>query len=394
MCEKKHNVLIVHNYYQIPGGEDTVVANEKKMLEEHGHKVLLYTRHNSELKSLSKWQKMTLPITTIFNFKTYAEVKKLIKDEKIEVVHVHNTLNLISPSVYYAAFSCNVPVVQTVHNFRLVCPGATFFRNGNICEECLKKGLLCAVKNKCYRDSRLQSLACVISTRIHRVLGAYGKLNYICLTQFNKEKLLNLKQITEETVYVKPNFVKADPTVKINQDRKNQMIYAGRLDKIKGVDFLLEAWKEMRDSKTQLLVYGTGPLEGWCKAYIESHQLKNVEMMGLVDNKEIKNILCESKGLILPTRWYEGFPMTILEAFSVGTPVLGSAIGNVGNLIKEHVNGSCFSVDNKEELLNAVKNLDVNYQKVFDYFQENYSAESNYDKLKMIYEGVTNRKSN
>ena len=167
MSDRKQKVLIVHNYYQIPGGEDTVVANEKKMLEDHGHEVVLYTRHNSELKTLSKLQKILLPISTVFNFQTYREVKKIIKEQKIEIVHVHNTLNLVSPSVYYAAFACHVPVVQTVHNFRLLCPGATFFRDGHVCEDCLSNGMVCAVKHKCYRGSTVQTLACVLSTWFH-----------------------------------------------------------------------------------------------------------------------------------------------------------------------------------------------------------------------------------
>ena len=128
--ERKQNILIVHNYYQIPGGEDTVVANEKKMLEDHGHKVVLYSRNNSELKKMSRLQKLMLPFTTVFNPRTYRDIKRLIKTEQIDIVHVHNTLNLISPSVYYAASAMNVPLVQTVHNFRLLCPGATFYRDG------------------------------------------------------------------------------------------------------------------------------------------------------------------------------------------------------------------------------------------------------------------------
>ena len=137
---KKQNILIIHNYYQIPGGEDTVVANEKKMLEKHGHKVILYSRNNAELKQMSKLQKVFLPITTVFNPRTYRDIKKLIRDEKIEIVHVHNTLNLVSPAVYYAARRMKVPVVQTIHNFRLLCPGATFYRDGHICEDCVEYG--------------------------------------------------------------------------------------------------------------------------------------------------------------------------------------------------------------------------------------------------------------
>ena len=181
MEEKKQKILIVHNYYQIPGGEDTVVANEKKMLEDLGHKVIFYSRNNSEIKEMSKIQKLKLPFTTIFNPKTYKDIKKLIKEENIDIVHVHNTLNLISPSVYYAALNCKVPVVQTIHNFRLLCPGATFYRDGHIWEDCGKYGLKCAVKHGCYRESKAQTLICVISTVVHRFTGIYGKINYtIC----------------------------------------------------------------------------------------------------------------------------------------------------------------------------------------------------------------------
>lgn len=208
---KKEKILIVHNYYQIPGGEDTVVVNEKKLLEEHGYEVLLYSRNNNELKRMSKLQKLCLPFTTVFSIRTYREVKGIIKQNKIDVVHVHNTLNLISPSVYYAAFSTKIPVIQTIHNFRLLCPGAMFYREGRVCEDCLDKGLKCAVSNKCYRGSKVQTLACVLTLKIHRLLGTYKKLNYICLTEFNKEKLLQLnkgkKQIIDPSkVFVKPNF--------------------------------------------------------------------------------------------------------------------------------------------------------------------------------------------
>ena len=134
------NILIVHNYYQIPGGEDTVVANEKKMLESHGHKVSFYNRSNSELNQMSLFRKLALPITTVFNPHTYMEIRDIIRGQKIEIVHVHNTLNLVSPSVYYAALSRKVPVVQTIHNFRMICPGATFYRDGHICEDCAEKG--------------------------------------------------------------------------------------------------------------------------------------------------------------------------------------------------------------------------------------------------------------
>lgn len=386
MSEKKQKVLIVHNYYQIPGGEDTVVANEKKMLEEHGHQVVLYTRHNEELNSFTKLQKLLLPFSMIFCRKTYEEVKHLIEKEKITVVHVHNTLNLISPSVYYAAFRKKVPVVQTIHNFRLLCPGAAFFRDGHICEECVSKRLMCGVKHGCYRDSRIQTMVCVVSTWIHRALGTYGKLNYICLTEFNKKKLLQLKQIREEKVFVKPNFVQSEESVIPYEQRKDQFVYAGRLEKIKGIDLLFRAWSRLDPKEFKLVICGTGSMEQWCREYIEKEQLSNVELRGFLDNEAVKEVIGQSKALILPTRWYEGFPMTIAEAYSVGTPVIVSDLGNAGNLVEEGKCGYKFQPDSEESLCSAVEKLKDSFHGMEREWMERYSEESNYKQLRKIYE--------
>ena len=154
MGNNKPKVLIVHNYYQISGGEDTVVENEKELLESHGHEVILYSRDNADLQKYHLFRKIFLPIETVFSLKTYREIKKIIREKQVNLVHVHNTLALVSPSVYYAAFRCKVPVVQTLHNFRLLCPGAAFYRDGDICENCVEYGLKCAVKHNCYREDR------------------------------------------------------------------------------------------------------------------------------------------------------------------------------------------------------------------------------------------------
>ena len=385
---KKRNILIVHNYYQIPGGEDTVVANEKKMLEDHGHKVILYSRNNTELNEMSKLKKMALPVTTIFNPRTYREIKKLIKLENIEIVHVHNTLNLISPAVYYAARAMHIPVVQTIHNFRMLCPGATFYRDGHICEDCVKHGLKCAVKHNCYRGSKIQTLACVISTWFHRMTGIYGKINYICLTEFNKSKLLELKQIKAERVFVKPNFVKGKSSFIPESERKNQFIFAGRLDKLKGIDILLGAWKLMGDKAPKLLICGTGPMEEWVRQYVEKNSLFNVEIRGFVSNTKVKQLIANSKALILPTQWYEGFPMTIVEAYSVGTPVIGSNIGNVGDLIKGGITGQSFFYKSVEELVMALDKQDFDSRIIAKYYEQNYSEDVNYNILVKCYECV------
>ncbi|UZQ50354.1 glycosyltransferase family 4 protein [Clostridium kluyveri] len=387
-------VLIVHNYYQVSGGEDIVVSNEKKMLEDNGHKVIVYSRNNSEIKKMDKFQKLCLLSTVVFSIKTYREVKKIIKAKDIDIVHVHNTLSLISPSVYYAAISCNVPVIQTIHNFRLLCPGATFYRDGVICEDCVTKGLKCAVKHKCYRGSRVQTLACIVILTAHRLLGIYKKINYICLTDFNKKKLLQLNsdgknRIDESKVFVKPNFVNTYKRIIPYELRSQQFVFVGRLDKLKGIGLLLEAWKEIKDF--DLIICGVGPEENWCRKFIEKNGMTNVNMMGHIPNTQVMDIIAKSKALILPTRWYEGFPMTIVESWGVGTPVIGSNIGNVGNLIKSGINGFKFEFDSVESLQKVIRQkYNVSIDELIKY-KLYYSAANNYKQLFMIYNKIQNK---
>jgi len=390
----KEKVLLVHNYYKIPGGEDSVVANEKQMLEENGHQVVFYSRHNNEMDSMSKIQKLLLPINTIFNLKTFKDIVRIIKNENIDVVHIHNTLTLISPAVYYAALYCKVPVVQTVHNFRMLCPGATFYRDGNICEDCVSKGLKCAIKHKCYRGSLFQTLLCVMNTKIHRFTGIYKKINYICLTEFNKEKLLLLnkgkrKVIDENKVFIKPNFSPRETTEEIKTERKEQYVFAGRLEEIKGIKLLLEAWKQLGENAPKLIICGTGPLEKWCKDFVEENNLNNVEFRGFVPNEEVLEIISESRALIFPTQVYEGFPMTIVEAFSVGTPVICSDLGNAGSIVEEGMTGHKFKCNNSNELINIVqqfKDFKSMGENSYEKYKQSFSSRRNYEKLKKIYE--------
>lgn len=388
--KKKMKILIVHNYYQIPGGEDSVLFNEKRLLEENGNEVYVYSRNNIDLKKFNTIQKICLPINLVFSLRTYYDIKKIIKSKNIDILHVHNTISLISPSVYYAAFSSNVPIVQTIHNFRLLCPAATFYRDNTVCEQCITNGLKCALKYNCYRNSKLQTLACVLSMRIHRMLGTYKKLNYICLTEFNKEKLLNLKQVDIKKVFIKPNFVDCNSPVIPYNKRKNQFVFAGRLDKTKGVDKLFYAWNKMGESAPKLLICGTGPLENWCKQFIKKNNLANVKMLGFIENDQVRKIISTSKALILPSQWYEGFPMSIVESFSVGTPVIGSDIGNIGSIIIDEVNGLKISPNSVEGLVNAIesfedKNLVSN---TFQYYRDNYTSETNYHTLLNIYQSA------
>lgn len=383
---KKQNIMIVHNYYQIPGGEDTVVANEKKILEEHGHKVILYSRNNAELKQMSKLRKLLLPVTTVFNPRTYNEIKRIIKKENIEIVHVHNTLNLISPSVYYAARAMKVPVVQTVHNFRLVCPGATFYRDGHICEDCLRHGLKCSVTHSCYRGSKIQTLACALTLTIHRIMGIYKKINYICLTEFTKDKIKSV--VDPERVYIKPNFV-------YDQKGPNQAedyyIFVGRVEEIKGVNVLVDAFRSMPNKK--LKIVGRGDLSEYIAARLEKEDIHNIELLGFRPHDEVNALLKHAKALIMCSQWYETFGMVIAEAYSNGVPAIVGRIGNIKDLVDESVTGELFAYDDPKDLVVAVERFEsksqVEYSKnAYDFYCRNLTGEKNYATLRTIYEQV------
>ena len=380
------NILIVHNYYQIPGGEDTVVANEKLLLEQHGHNVVLYTRSNSELREMQKTGKLLLPITTVFNPRTYKNIKRLIVENKIDVVHVHNTLNLISPAVYYASRVCNVPVVQTVHNFRLVCPGATFYRDGHICEDCLRHGLKCSVKHNCYRGSKIQTLACALTLTIHRILGIYKKINYICLTEFTKDKIKSV--VDPERVYIKPNFVYDQKGLNQAED---YYIFVGRIEEIKGVDVLVDAFRSMPSKK--LKIVGRGDMSEHIAKRLEKENICNVELLGYKLHDEVNELLKHAKALIMCSQWYETFGMVIAEAYSNGVPAIVGRIGNIKDLVDESVTGELFAYDDAKDLVAAVERFEskpqVEYSKnAYDFYCRNLTGEKNYATLRTIYEQV------
>jgi glycosyltransferase involved in cell wall biosynthesis len=390
---KKHKILIVHNYYQIPGGEDTVVANEMKLLRDNGHEVVLYTRNNNELNNFNKLRKIFLPFTTVFSIRTFREVKKIIKQQKIDVVHVHNTLNLISPSVYYAAFTCKVTVIQTIHNFRLLCPGGLFYRSGNICDDCVSNGLKSAVTNKCYRGSMVQSFAIAFTLKLHRILGTYTKIDgYICLSNFMKEKMAVL--IDQNKVFVKPNFMNRTP--KVEEDKTNidtniddYYLYIGRIETNKGIQLLLDAFEKLPNEK--LLIIGDGVYKEQMLKTIANKNLSNVSYLGFITGIKKKKLVKNAKAVIVPSQSYESFGMVVIEAYQLLTPVIVSNLGTLPNLIKEGETGMTFKSDSAEDLSETVKKMKFFNKEDFEeniktLFEKKYSEEVNYNMLIDIYQ--------
>ncbi len=393
----KYKILLVHNFYQKPGGEDTVFYNEKKLLEQHGHEVVVYTRNNSEIKNT--FHKILLPFITIFNFKTYFDIKKIIKTQKIDIVHVHNTLCLISPSVFYAALSAKVPVVQTLHNFRMQCPNGLFFRDNHICEDCACGKLASALKNKCYRNSFFQTLAVVLMLKIHRLTGIYKKINFICLTEFNKNKLLLLnkdkKIIDGNKIFVKPNFVfdTSSPENKNNKQSKSHdeeyYLYVGRLDYIKGIDIVLDAFSKMPDKTVHII--GSGK-EKYENSYSKH---PNIKFLGQLSPSEVESEMSSAKALIFASRWYEGQPMTIIEAYKSSLPIISCDIGNANDLIIEGSTGMHFKNDESNSLIDIVDKFNFVDIRQFEAgsrkeYENKYIDSIGYKKIDVMYSQILN----
>lgn len=404
---QKKRILIVHNAYKIPGGEDSVVANELQLLRDAGHEVTLYQKNNAEMDSYSLFQKLLLPLRSIYSRKTYREVRALIREHRIDLVHVHNTLLVISPSVYDAARSLSVPVVQTIHNYRLLCPNALFLRDGQICQDCLSHGLRQSVKHACYRGSRSQTLIVSLMLAYHRRRGTYRRLSYICLTDFNREMLLRLSVrgkplLSPAQIYVKPNFT-ADPGVPIPYaEREPYFLFASRMDASKGIFVLLRAWEQYEQNAAhpkELVLCSTGPEEDAVRSYIQMHALSHVRMLGQLTHEDVITKMRYALAVCLPTQWYEGFPVTIAESFACGTPVIGSNIGNVGTLVTHGETGLTHAPADADALANIFLQWDPSSETVQAMserarktYEDAYSPEKNLEMLTKIYNNVLRKR--
>ena len=385
MAKKK--ILLVHNFYQISGGEHTVFENEKNLLLENGHEVYTYTRSNDELKH-SKRKLLLMPFTTSWSFKTYFGVRRLIREKQIDVVHCHNTFPLISPSVYYAARSMKVPVVQTIHNFRFLCPNGLFYCDGKVCEKCREeKSFLPALKNGCYRGSKVQTLVAVAMLQIHRWLGTYRKINYIFLTEFNKGKFADLIDIQGENIFVKPNFVSRPAITMSSGEIGKKFIFAGRLDRNKGIDFLLNVWPELPEDY-ELHVYGDGEYRVACEAAAEKY--KNIHYFGFRPQSVIFADLAESTALLFTSDLYEGFPMSMAESFAIGRPVVATDVGNHSDVVTASCGGVTFAhrdtADFKKALEKILVHNAVHSERAMDYYLQTLTKQKNYEKLSEIYD--------
>src|ERR1700761_3046741 len=280
-------VLLVHNRYRTsaPSGEDSAVRNEQQMMERRGGKVTLFERCNDDIDESTLAAKAAMVANTIWSGKSRAELREAIRQKRPDIVHVHNTFALLSPSIYGACQSEGVPVVQTLHNFRFFCPGALFLRDGLPCEACIDKGLLQSVRHRCYRGSVGATATLATMLGLHRALGTYANdiYRYITLTEFGRGKALQ-GGLADNKVVVKPNFVPDPP--KSGSGGGKYVVYVGRLLEGKGAETLVAAWREVPSVK--LLIVGDGALRPQLEAIATQEKL-NIEFLGMQGRQSVMN---------------------------------------------------------------------------------------------------------
>lgn len=384
-------ILSIHNQYQIRGGEDESSKSEQQLLREMGHYVDVYQEHNDRVAEIGA---VPMAFRTVWSQESYSIVKKKLISSKYDIVHIQNFFPLVSPSVYYAAKSEGVPVVQTLRNYRLLCPNGLFFRNGQVCEDCMGKNIpFPGVMHGCYRNSRPASGAVATMLTVHRAMRTWTEMVdvYISLTEFARQKFI-AAGFPPEKIVVKPNFINPDPG--IGQGKGGYALFVGRLSVEKGLDTLLTAWEHL-DKKIPLKIVGDGPLAD--KVVEAAKRIPEVEWLGRRPMPEVHQLMGEAMFLVFPSKWYETFGRVAAEAFAKGTPVIAANIGAIAELIDSGRTGLHFSPGNSEDLATKVQWAIENQTKLTQMRQQaraeyeaKFTPQQNYRRMREIYDMVSN----
>jgi glycosyltransferase involved in cell wall biosynthesis len=348
-------VLIVHGAYQQFGGEDSVVRAERELLERHGDEVLLYSRHNDETKQFNFVDKAAFFPQTLYSWKSSAEIADVVQGFKPDVAFVHNVYPLISPSVYYKLNSLGVPAVQVLHNFRPFCPNGFYYTQGQVCEDCRGGNYLSAVRKRCYKDSYLLSGLYGLTLGANRLAGMIDNIaGFICLTEFFKIKMQEAG-VPDSKLFVRPNFVYAPPLESEAKSAGKYALYLGRLSPEKGCLTLIHAFEQMPGLTLKMI--GTGPQEQELKDYVRDKGVTNIEFLGFKSGDEKWQLLRDALCLVLPSEWYENFPVTVLEGFMAAKPVVASRMGGLPYIVEDGKTGLLFEAGAAQELAQKIQQL-------------------------------------
>lgn len=388
-------ILLIHNRYQQAGGEDIVFRTELDLLLTHGHNVDTLEFNNDHIKST--WNKILTGLRGLYNPISANLLRNKITTCQPDIIHIHNFFPVGSPSLLYVAATARIPVVMTLHNYRLVCPSAILYTGGHIYEKSIRQTFpIDAIKRGVYRNSRVQTAFVVATTGVHKLLGTWRKKvdRYLVLTEFARNIILS------SSLQLKPNqvVVKANSVVDcgpVPAERQNEFLFVGRLTAEKGIETLLDAAEK---ANLRLHIIGDGPLRSLVEKRAAVCPL--ITYVGFSTSETVATALRHTRALIVTSTWYEGMPLVVLEAFAASTPVIASQLGGLGELVQHEINGLHFKPGNVEDLVKQVKRLSNNAElaamlgkRARESYEAHYSPERNYQELFAIYKAViTERK--
>jgi glycosyltransferase involved in cell wall biosynthesis len=387
-------ILVVHNRYRAtaPSGENAVVDQEASVLSSRGHDVVLFQRHSDDIAAWSSLRRVTLPFRIIWSEESRRGVTAALTEFSPDVVHVHNTFPLVTPSVLYACRDASVPVVVTVHNYKLACASGDFFRSGQVCHDCLSGSSRSALAHGCYRGSRASTATVVLGGWMHAHAWRTLVAAYLFISGAQRDLLAPIG-LPAERSFVKHNFVPPPPH-RTNVTKEPLVAFVGRLDAAKGTPFLMRAWDAFRirrpRSPLRLVVAGGGDLAGTIARWAAGHP--SVRMAGHVSRNEVSSILARSRAAIVPSQWEETFGMVAVEAMAAGTAAVASAHGAFPELVSPGVDGALFPPTDLDALVDIIMDIDDNPRKWDEYgrggrdtYRSRFSPEVNVDRLLEIY---------
>lgn len=388
-------VLVVHNFYRHPGGEDEVFRRECELLRSAGHEVVQYVRHNQEISEGGIWSSLRTGGQTLWNWESARELRFVLRKEKPDLAHFHNIFPLISPAAYYVAQQQGIPVVQSLHNPRLLCPAATLYREGRTCEECVGGRVAWpAVVHACYHNSRPQTAAVAGMLALHRFLRTWQESvqAYIVFTEFFREKFI-AAGLPPDKVFVKPHFLSADPGTK--QTPGSYALFLGRLAPEKGVRTLLKAWRKLTHIPLQIV--GSGPLETELQDFKKDHP--SVRILPHQSPATCLDLIKGARFLVWPSEGYnETFGLVAIEAFACAKPIIATRLGAMQELVEDAKTGLHFEAGNADDLAAKVewasshpRELEKMGRAARAEYEAKYTAERNYRLLMEIYNRAGNR---
>lgn len=362
------------------------MASEVSLLRSYGHTVFEYSRSNHDVTSQGVVKSAA---GAFWSRKSYADVREILNDANCDIVHVHNTFPLISPSVFWAAKDAGVPVIMSVRNFRMFCPQAMFLRDGRICEDCVGRVPWRGVVRRCYRDSVAASALVAGVSVLHRMVGTYDSAidAYIALSEFSRKKMIQ-GGVRAEQIFVKPNFI---PSSSLSGEPiRSGALFVGRLSVEKGVEVLASAMRGLEG--LGLAVAGGGPLQ----SLLENNE--SIELHGEVPREKLDGLMSGAEFLVMPTLTYETFGRVVVEAFSNGLPVIASRIGSLTELVVEGSTGLLFEPGNVRDLQDKIRwamkhphEMRRMGEVAKGVFQEKFSEDISYRRLIDIYRCVLSR---